>query len=128
MKKTLADNELAIIEVENGIVSLTFKIDLIDLELVKKIVDTRLEVTSLEPYLFLINSKKVKKFSKEARDFLAGKKAAERVIAAAIVIDSMLTATLANFFLRVSKPEVTTRLFSNEEDAIIWLKTIDTDK
>jgi hypothetical protein len=128
MRKIILTNENVLIELLDDIVIMTWKTDLTNLEFVKKMVDLRLEITPEKDYLFVINSKKVKNFSKEVRDFLAGKKAAERVIAAAIVIDSMVTATLANFFLRVSKPEVITRLFSNEEDAISWLKTIDVDK
>jgi hypothetical protein len=127
MRKLIVENEFVQIEQIENIIIMTWDIDMANIQIVKEMVDLRLKVTPIEPYLFVINSKKVKKFPKEARDFLAGKKAAERVIAAAIVIDSMLTATLANFFLRVSKPEVITRLFSNEEDAITWLKTIDAD-
>ena len=85
------------------------------------------EVTEKKDYPILINMKNTKKISKEARDFLASEKGAERVIAAALIIDSMLTATLANFFLKVNKPVVATRLFTNEEEAVKWLKTAKKD-
>jgi hypothetical protein len=124
MKEILADNDYVKIEKFYNVILMEWKTDLVELDLVKKMVDLRLQVTPEKPYLFVINATKVKKFSKEARDFLAGKKAAERVIAAAIIMDSMITTALANFFLRVSKPEVTTKLFTDEEDAIKWLKKI----
>jgi hypothetical protein len=124
MRETLLFNDFVKIESENDLVIMELTHHLNDIHLVKKILKLRLEVTREEPYLFVINAKKVKSFSKEARDFLASEPAAERVLAAAIIIDSMVTATLANFFLRVSKPMVTTKLFTDEEDAIKWLKTI----
>lgn len=124
MRQLLIENEFMKIESEEGLVILTLKSDLTDINLIKEMVALRLEVTEKEPYLFLVNMKNTKKFSKEARDYLAGEKGAERVIAASLVIDSMLTATLANFFLRVNKPMVATKLFTNEEEAIHWLKTL----
>jgi hypothetical protein len=124
MKSLIIDNEFIKIESEEGIIIGTLKLDTLDIDLAKKIVALRLEVTEKEDYPTLINMKRTKKFSKEARDFLAGEKGVERVIAAALVIDSMLTATLANFFLKVNKPMVATKLFTNEEEAMQWLKTI----
>jgi len=124
MRKKITENEFVIIEFLDDIVIITWKVDMTDIELVKKMVDLRLKVTPDEPYLFIANVMNVKKSTKEARDYLASKKGSERVIAAALIVDSMLTATLANFFMRVSKPLVTTKLFTEEEEAIRWLKTV----
>ncbi len=40
----------------------------------------------------------------------------------AILIESRVSSSFANLFLKFSKPKVPTRLFSKEEDAIKWLK------
>jgi hypothetical protein len=40
----------------------------------------------------------------------------------AIVIDSKISSYFANLFLKFSQPKVPTRLFTNEEEAILWLK------
>jgi len=124
MRQLLIENESIAYEEEDAIIIATIKIDTLDIDLVKNFVDLRLEVTGKEHYPLLINMKKTKKIPKEARDFLASEKGGERVIAAALLIDSMLTATLANFFLKVNKPVVATKLFTDEEEAIQWLKTI----
>ncbi|HEX2394344.1 MAG TPA: STAS/SEC14 domain-containing protein [Bacteroidales bacterium] len=44
------------------------------------------------------------------------------VAAAAILIDSKISSYFANIFLKFSKPKYPTHLFTNEEDAVNWLK------
>jgi hypothetical protein len=44
------------------------------------------------------------------------------VAGTAILIDSKISSYFANIFLRFSKPKVPTRLFTNENEAIAWLK------
>ena len=127
MRNLITETEFIKIESEEGIIIGTLKVDTLDIDLAKKIVALRLDVTEKKDYPTLINMRSTKKFSKEARDFLASEKGAERVIAAALVIDSMLTATLANFFLKVNKPMVATKLFTNEEEAMKWLNTTKKD-
>jgi len=46
----------------------------------------------------------------------------EHVAGAAIIIDSRISSYFANLFLKFSQPKVPTRLFSNEEEAIKWLR------
>lgn len=40
----------------------------------------------------------------------------------AFVIKSMSQKILANFYIKINKPERPTKFFNNKEDAIIWLK------
>jgi len=44
------------------------------------------------------------------------------VAAAAILIDSKISSYFANIFLKFSKPKFPTRLFTNEDEALKWLK------
>jgi len=44
------------------------------------------------------------------------------VAGSAILIDSRISSYFANLFLKFSKPKVPTRLFTNEDDAVKWLK------
>lgn len=43
-------------------------------------------------------------------------------LADAFVISSLAQKIIANFYMKVNKPYVPTRFFSNEEDAVNWLK------
>lgn len=40
----------------------------------------------------------------------------------AFVIKSMAQKILANFYIKINKPERPTKFFNNKEDALIWLK------
>lgn len=65
----------------------------------------------------------IKSMDREARRFFAGPECAKAESAAALVIGSPITKAIGNFFLGLNKPIIPTRLFTNEADAIVWLKT-----
>lgn len=125
MRKLLIDNEYATIESRGNVIIGTIKVDLMDINVIKDIVELRLKVTEdFKPYPFLVNIRDVKNSTKEVRDFLASKKAAERVTVTALLIDSMVSAAIGNFFMRISKPPVPTKIFTDEGEAIKWLNTL----
>jgi hypothetical protein len=72
----------------------------------------------------LIDSRNIRSISKEARDFFSMNNRESSVIAFAIIIDSPLSRIIGNFFMGLNKPRVPARLFSNEEEAIEWLKQV----
>lgn len=74
-----------------------------------------------EKYPLLVNTCGIKSITKEARDHFAVNNRATKITAMAIVIDSPLTKTVGNFFMKFSKPSVPSKLFSTEETAIEWL-------
>ncbi len=58
----------------------------------------------------------------EARAFYAASDYIKKYrLADAFLVNSVSVRIVANFFIKVNKPEVSTRLFSNEEDALKWL-------
>lgn len=70
----------------------------------------------------MIDSRHVKSMSIEARRHFSVKNRETMTCAFGIIIGSVISRVLGNFYLSVNKPSVPTRLFVNEEDAIIWLK------
>lgn len=72
----------------------------------------------------LIDSRGIKSMTKDARNHFTTKGRETYTTAFAIVIDSMLSRVIGNFFMGINKPAVPTRLFDNERDAEIWLKKI----
>lgn len=116
-------NEYVSVSLNEGILTGVIKTDLVDLQVAKAAVDFRLKKYSDKAYPFLINIKQVKFVSKEARDFLASEKGCEKVSASAILINSAVESMLGNFFMRINRPLVPTRLFTDENAAIKWLST-----
>lgn len=71
----------------------------------------------------MADSREYTHFSEEVREFYAGREAAERIVAMAIIISSLPTRLIGNFFIRFNKPLFPTRLFNSEQEATQWLKT-----
>lgn len=63
--------------------------------------------------MFFIDSKTRAYAAAQYRPHVAG---------TAILTDSKISSSFANLYLRFSKPKVPTRLFTNEEEALRWLR------
>jgi hypothetical protein len=60
---------------------------------------------------------------KANRDYWAKKESCPYSKADAFIINSVAMRFIANFYLNMNKPERPTRMFTEEKDAIAWLKT-----
>lgn len=70
----------------------------------------------------LIDSTSIKSMSKDARKYFAINNRSTKVSAFAVVVKSSLSKVVANFFFRLQSPSVPAKLFTNETEAIEWLK------
>jgi hypothetical protein len=61
---------------------------------------------------------------REARLYFAGAETAQVEAAVAILIRSPLSRAIGNFFMGLNKPLFPTRLFTSEEEAVAWLKSV----
>lgn len=75
-----------------------------------------------EAFVVVADIRNMKSISNEARAYLAGKHAEQLHAAVAILVDGMATRLIANFFINFHKPSRPTRIFSDEQKAIEWLK------
>lgn len=96
----------------------------IDLELAKWSVETRINFTQKEDAGLVFDLRNVKHIEIDARKFLGTEVATECMKAGALIINSPVQKVLANFFLRFSQPKVPARLFTNREEAIEWVNEI----
>lgn len=69
----------------------------------------------------LVDLRQVRSQSADARAYLAGPDATRVSLAVALLISSPLSRAIGNFYLGFNRPEVPTRLFTNEDSAIAWL-------
>lgn len=70
----------------------------------------------------LIDSTKIKSMSREARKYLAVNDRSTHITAFAVLANSFLSMIIVNFFFKFNKTGVPARMFTNEENAIKWLK------
>ncbi|MFT5821358.1 MAG: hypothetical protein ACI8ZM_002610 [Crocinitomix sp.] len=96
----------------------------ITLGLAKEIVRKRLELTGGEEVLAIANIEEVNGIDRDARNYLSSAEGTKGITAGAIITDSAFTKHLANFFMKIpfSKSLIPGKVFSNEEEAILWLK------
>lgn len=66
---------------------------------------------------------------KEARNFIKNEnnKRSDYIIAEAIVIHSLSQRILANFYFKIVKPKYPIKVFTDLDEAYIWLETIKLD-
>jgi hypothetical protein len=116
--------EICTIEIINEIAYIEFnKAIKIELEHAIEMVSIRKKATNNVPRLVIMDGSNIINVSKEARDYLSSEEATEGIIAGAFIVDSPLTKILGNFFLKISKPNKPSKLFTNREEAIEWLWT-----
>jgi len=63
------------------------------------------------------------RITREAREYYAGPDISQHRVAEALLINTMAARITANFYLRVNKPLTPTRLFTDEQKAIEWLRS-----
>lgn len=69
----------------------------------------------------LVDLRRVRSQSAEARAYLAGEEATRVSCAVALVIQSPLSRVVGNFYLGFNRPAVPTRLFTSVSEARTWL-------
>jgi hypothetical protein len=121
MSVAILDNIRVLIEEENGILFVQGKDRDVNLQSVKEVVKYRLDCSEGKLFPMVIDIRNIKSITKEARDFLASKEGCEGVLAAGVLIDSAIGKMLGNFFIRINKPLVPTKLFTNLQNAKEWL-------
>ena len=108
--------------VEGGIMYAIFKPEKMDYIAAKECVSLRVQAASGQYFPVLIDARKVNSITKEARDYFASVEGSSFIVASALVLDSVVGKFLGNFFLQINKPKVPLRLFTNEGEALNWLK------
>ncbi len=73
-------------------------------------------------YPLLIDSRNIKSITKEARDHFSIQNRETNITSFAVLIDSPLSRIIGNFFMGLNKPSIPAKLFTNEKEAIEWLK------
>jgi len=79
------------------------------------------QVVEDRPHTILIDARKLRYVSSEARNHFAAQSSAQ-LLGTALVISSQLQAGLANLYLNVSRPVVPTRVFTEEVTALAFLR------
>ncbi|MEX0967993.1 MAG: hypothetical protein WD077_12195 [Bacteroidia bacterium] len=111
------------INIDHGIMRIRFAKALTwDLEIAKETVKLRLEKSQNISFPVLLDARIVKSITKDARDYLATEEAVANVTAGALLIDSKVSKVMANFYMMINKPAMPFKVFTDEEQAMKWLR------
>ncbi len=109
--------------IEDGIILNHIKLGkLIEADDVYQIRNVNLDLVKHQPYGVLVESDELTSFSKEARELAASEEIACHSAAKALYIKSLGQRIIANFYLKLNKPFVKTRVFENREEAYEWIR------
>jgi hypothetical protein len=110
-------------EIENGVLIGTYKPNvLITLKYAKEIVAARIAFMDGGQMPILILNQGIIKMDKDARDYLASAEGIEGLKCAAILLDSNFISITVNFFLKVTKPKLLVKTFTDKQEALNWLQ------
>ena len=101
----------------------------ITLEVAQELVENRIQFAEGHPHYILIDFTNVKSVSKEARDFMNSSEGGLKGILGGAFLSNNVVATMfINLFLKIRKPNIPARFFTNRHDALDWLEGIKSEK
>ncbi len=119
------ENEFAIFRIENNILLFEYKSNvIIDLLAAEQIVSDRIQIQNGKAYPILCDISGIVDSDKAARDYLAQHGSVLTKAVAIVVADQKsLSFLMITFYLKISKPQVPTKLFTDKMAALEFLKT-----
>lgn len=108
---------------EPGVVEIIFAggktIEESDIQALREI---NLKITKGKPYGVLVQAEELVNFTREVRELLASETFKGNTKAKALITNGLGQKLLGNFYLKVNKPHIKTRLFTSREKALAWLR------
>lgn len=81
------------------------------------------QLSNGKPYAVLVNPGLNTAISKEARELSACEEFAQDTIAKALLVHSVGHRVVAQFYIKINKPHIRTKIFTDREKAIEWLNS-----
>jgi len=94
---------------------------IIDLKVAQRVVTDRIHFQNEKPYPVLCDIRGIIATEKAGRDYLAQSGSILTQAVGLIVHEKVLLA-ISNFYVQISKPSVPTQIFTNEKEALVYLK------
>ncbi|MCW3085283.1 MAG: hypothetical protein JWP12_2649 [Bacteroidetes bacterium] len=96
-----------------------------DLDDAKNMMDTFRKLNNGTRHALIVIYQENNMFSKEVREYIAQKEISDEILLAdALVIKGLALKILGNAYLKINKPTRPTALFTNQEDALKWLRKV----
>lgn len=106
---------------DNRILKVIFKPKTVEKEHAEEVVNASSKLSQDEVHANFVDMRKAIYITDPARKYFAGQNKAT-VLAIAVLLDSRIQTAFGNFYMRFSKPIIPTKLFTDTQQAIDWLK------
>lgn len=117
------DTPYYVMYLEHGIIHQVYKPDLIiTVEIAKQMVSHRLEITKNITRPVFVDVRNLVAINAASRKYLAGEMAVKYVSAGAIFLDNYLHYLAGTVSIKIDKPTVPSKLFTDKEKALQWLE------
>ncbi len=121
MEKKILNSKFVIFELENEILFANIKSKLkIDKNIAIEIVKTRMGFTEGKSYPQLIQDMGVISIDREAREYFSSE-GIMGITAGAFLLNSVFSKFLGNFYLKITRPPIPTKIFTDKAKALEWL-------
>jgi hypothetical protein len=95
----------------------------VELSHINEIINERAEIQEGQKVRTLVDIRNLWQADKDARSKAATPAMTDHNIALAILSNSLPTRIIGNFYMKFNKPNVPTKMFDSESEAIEWLRT-----
>jgi hypothetical protein len=96
----------------------------IDVADIHQIREANLKLSGGEQYVVLVSTGRLSTISKEAMQLISAKDYSDKAIAKALLIENLGHRLVGNFYMRVIKPAMKTKIFTDREKALEWLREV----
>lgn len=97
----------------------------IDIDVAKELVQNRLDFCKNKPHYILIDFSNTKSVTKEAREYMNSPEAGLKyILGGAFLSNNIVSNVFINLYLKINKPSVPAKFFTQKEDALAWLKSL----
>jgi hypothetical protein len=123
MTNTQLDTSYAEFKIQDGVLCMSYKKGLmITQKIAREIVETRLNFSNHEYFPLLIIDQGIIGMDKSARDHLSSKEGTSKITASALVLNTVYSRVLGNFFIKLTRPTIPVRIFNDKAKAMEWLQ------
>jgi hypothetical protein len=119
------DTNLAYFEFEGGVLYARPHAGIfLDVEEMKKMLESAVTFTEYNQYYAIIDTTNDSDSTKDAREYYSNNEFNKYRLADAFIVKSLPLRMVINFFIRMNKPKVPTKMFTTKEQAIDWISEL----
>jgi hypothetical protein len=122
INKKVSETNFAKYELENSVLTIKFKDGLlVDQPIMKQLLLDAIDITNHQKYFTIIDLTNNVDTTYESRNYYADNELNKYRLADAFIVNSLYLQSLTNFYLRIKKPSVPSKMFNDIESAKKWV-------